>query len=278
MIKEKLIQELKDVDGSEYYPVFSKKRFIVKKIGEGYLLALPDNQEVTINETMMEGLEYCNGNNSFEEIVDKLFKNYDAPRNLIKNDLILTFYDAWGSGILTWKKGKNIYQNIYLHTVDDELQYMVLEPGQVHNMFMKQEKSEIYSALYKRNVKFASSKIEEAANKKGTLYCEMVKSGKTVSMLGFTPILNYLDNGRVMYYSIDYIYIDLDAGVTKSEFDAFCQWGVSFENDINKNYVFELIVDNVEMDSMLQQVGFTKVGAVGHDFYYSKQIRKVGGL
>lgn len=54
--------------------------------------------------------------------------------------------------------------------------------------------------------------------------------------------------------------------------------GVSFENDINKNYVFELIVDNVEMDSMLQQVGFTKVGAVGHDFYYSKQIRKVGGL
>lgn len=54
--------------------------------------------------------------------------------------------------------------------------------------------------------------------------------------------------------------------------------GGSFENDINKNYVFELIVDNVEMDSMLQQVGFTKVGAVGHDFYYSKQIRKVGGL
>lgn len=273
MRKDELIMKTKEKNYNLYYPLFQKEMFIIKKIGEGFILALPNHQEIALNETMMEILNLCNGDNSLAELIEVLYDTYDASVETITGDLIDTVFKAWGVGLLEWKDSKNLFMEIYTYSPSEEVRYSVAEYKDIKKIFTNCEGKAFYNSKFKQTVKYSSTLIESAIKNQGTLYFEMFLNDNRAITMGYTPIRDYSDGGKTLFYQVDYLYFNRDVSIEKQMYDEFICWTLSFENEVNNVVCFELVI-NEKNNGELIKFGFEQIGEINNDAYYRKEVRK----
>lgn len=273
MLKDEFLERLAGVDFNEYFPVFNKEKLIIKKIGIGYIIALPNHQEVSANETLMDIFNFCNGENSVEKVFQEMFDLYDAPIDLLKKDIMSNLYDAAAFGLVVWKGGKNIFSNIYTYQYDKDITFSVTEASRIFNIINSNNEIGIKSSLYKPKVKYTTSKLEEAIRERETLYFDISHSNETDCLIGLTPVKDYSGDEEIIYYSVDYSYVNPDSKISVELFNKLMKWAVGFRNDGASNIVLEAIVTNYTDASPFEKIGFKSYGSIGDDVYFVAQIQ-----
>lgn len=277
MLKEQLYMKLKDKDLGNYYPIFDKDKYIIKEYGNGFVLALPDHQEISLNETLMEVLGMCTGKSSVNDIVKKMLDMYDVEVETAESDLVKVLHDTWGIGIVTWKDDNNLFHTIYSYSPNEDTKYEISEFQNLIQYLETFDEGALYNSSYKRKVKYCSTSIEEAVNKAGTLYFEYKKNDKVLCLMGYTPKYHFKDGvGKVLYYSIDYLYINKDETISNQQFEDFIKWTISFRDEKEPEIHFELILDSIyekDAEDVLAELNFENLGSVLDDVYYKRTIK-----
>ena len=198
-------EKIKKQDFKTYYPKYTSERLIVKKYGDGFVVALPNHLEVSLNEIAMDFLELCTGTLSIFEILQNICGTYDAHQDVLTTEFLNFLYDAWSAGMLQWVDGKNIFLDVYSRITKTGKQYSITEHSKIVENLRTFDEKAIYSALYKKNVRYSAAKIESANQKFGTLYFDCTQNGIVNCMIGITPVLDYSDHDNLLFYQIDYI-------------------------------------------------------------------------
>lgn len=264
-------QEVKKQDFTHYYPKYDSELLIIKKYGDGYVVALPNHLEVSLNETAMDLLEQCEGTLSIYEILQSICKKYDANEDVLATDFLNVLYDAYSAGMLKWIDGRNIFLDVYRKDTEDGKQYAITEHSKIMENLRRFEDKAVYSSLYKKTVRYSASKIEEANHNFGTLYFDCSENGIVYCMIGITPIIDYSNHDTLLFYQIDYLYVNDNVAFSPDDFDEFLRWTVSFNNFDEKEIVFEL-VSTADICELLEKFAFFIEGTIASDTYFGKLV------
>lgn len=99
-------------DLKEFNPIFLKDEIIIDNMDEKYLIRNAMSISLYANEMALNILLMCNGENTIENIIEIINKQYEISKEEIKIDVLEILHMAWKKHFLEWKS-RNVFKGLY---------------------------------------------------------------------------------------------------------------------------------------------------------------------
>lgn len=272
MALEQMFLENYELNLGDYKPLANKKDKIIKENAEAdnNSIRLPNGVPLHLNNTAFSIFELCDGTNSIQMILNKMFEAYDVDMEVLKNDVITNLYSLWKVGLLVWVQGKNPFLCLYSKKLGEGVVVKSLLFPEARKDMGAYLGQGITDVTLDEEIRFTPQNIRSGMEGMTDFYFSLEVDHEVAALVCMSTNMSVLPTICNLSYKIDFLYLEeKHKAVLEEHLDEMLEWaGCWVEQEmhlstINDKVVFFMkIADAADksQENTLKKLGFVQVG------------------